>query len=170
MKNAIVFHKIYGFFFQKSQFSPNRRLNAGVCGETAVNGNDNAVYKAGCIVIAEPEQGTGEIVGRTEAAHGSMSEDLFGTGRVGAVSIEKECFVLLGDEEAGSDCVNANANLGEVNGEPLSEVGNSSLGTGVCGNLRQGTEAVHAGNVDDGRAGLLCHIACKYLRGDQGAE
>ena len=122
MKNAIVFHKIYGFFLQKSQISPIGRLNAGVCCETAVDGNDNAVYKAGCVVIAEPEQSTGKIVGSTEATHGSVSENLLGTGSVGTVSIEKERFVLLGDEEAGSDCVNTNANLGEVNCEPLSEV------------------------------------------------
>ena len=153
MKNAIVFHKIYGFFFQKSQFSPNRRLNARVCGETAVNGNDNAVYKAGCIVIAEPEQGTGKVVGSTETTHGSVSKNLFGTRSVRTVRIQKKSFVLLGDEEAGSDRVYTNAYLGKVNREPLCEVGNSSLCAGVCGNLCQRTEAVHAGNVDDGGSG-----------------
>lgn len=125
--------------------------------------------EAGGLVVDEIEQGSDELLGLAEAAHGGGAKDLLGPGGGLALRIEEQGAVLIGDEEAGSQGVDANARLGKVHRQPLGQVGHRRLGAGIGRNLGQGPIGVHGGDVDD--VGVLTHhILGEDLGGEQGGD
>ena len=99
-----------------------------------------------------------------------MRDDFFRTRGIRTVGIQQQRGILIGDEKAGRDRVDADAYLRKVNGEPLCEIGDRRLRAGIRRDPRQRAETVHAGNIDDRRAGLFRHIERENLRRDQRAE
>ena len=100
----------------------------------------------------------------------SVGDDLLSAGleSAGGFVGEQET-VLLGEEETGSDCVAAYAQLGHVHGIPLGEVVDGTLGCGICGDLRQGTESVHRRDVQHHALLSLDHVGREDHRGEQRA-
>ena len=74
------------------------------------------------------------------------------------------------EEESGSDGVDADTHLGEVNSQPLGEVADGSLGTAVSRDLGERSEGVHAGDIDDSTGSAFSHAAGENLGGEQGSE
>ena len=148
-----------------------RNLHAGVGGEAAVDGQAYAGDEPGGVVIQQEQHRTHQVLlAVAEAAHGGAVQNPLGAGGGGAVVVIQQLGVLLGGEEAGGDGVDPNPHLGEVNGQPLGEVGNGGLGGGVGGNLGQGQVGVHAGDVQDVAAGPSNHLPGEGLGGKQGAN
>ena len=63
-------------------------LHAGVGGEAAVHRHDSAGDEAGGLIAHQIQQSTDELVGRTEAPHGSGSQNLAGAGGVHPVYLD----------------------------------------------------------------------------------
>lgn len=108
------------------------KLNSGISGEAAVDGQADAGDEACCIVIQQEQDCAHQIfLTITEAAHGgTVQNSLRPCGGRTVVVIQELC-VLLGGEEAGGNGVDPNPHLREMNGQPLGEVGNSSLGVPI---------------------------------------
>ena len=141
--------------------------HTGVGGETAVDGQDNAGDKAGCFVIDEEQQAAFQLAVFAEAAHGGSGKDLAGTGRGRAILLEEQASVLIGNEEAGGNGIDADADAGEMDSQPLGEVGDGSLGAGIGGDLGQRGVGIHGTDVDDVAAFAADHLAGECLRRDQ---
>ena len=112
-------------------------LYTGIGGKAAVDGQHHAGDGGGSLVVGQEEQTAQQLLGIHEAAHGGALQDLLGTGSGGAVGVEQQRAVLVGHQEAGSDGVAADAGAGEVGSQPLGEVGDTGLGSGVSGDLGQ---------------------------------
>ena len=146
-----------------------RTSDAGVGQEPAVDRDDNAGDEGG-VVGDEVAHGAAEVAGLAELAHGRLGDDLVSAGGEGlAVLLQHEEAVLVGDEEAGGDGVDADAHGREVGGEPAGEVLDGGLGGGVGGDLGEGLGGGHGGDVHDGTAGGE-HLLGEDLRGEQRAD
>ena len=98
------------------------KLYAGVGREAAVNGQHNAGDEACSLIIQQEQQAAGQILGLAEAAHGGAGQDLLGALGGGAVLIEQQGLILLGSKEAGSNGVDTDVALGEVDSQPLGKL------------------------------------------------
>src|SRR6266542_1101575 len=132
-----------------------RPLDAAEDAEAAVNGDDDAGDEAGA-GTAQPEQRADQLVWLAEAAGGGVVGDL--ASPLGELSLgrEEECAVLLADEEAGRDGVDAQS-LAELarhlDRHPLGEALNSGLAGRVANDARDDALRGHGRNVDDDAAG-----------------
>ena len=99
-----------------------RKLNAGICGEAAVDRKNNACDEAGSCIVKEEHKTAEKLFGFTETVHGSAAKNLFGSGGGSAVGVEEKGSVLVRYEESGSNSVYSDARISEVNSKPLSKV------------------------------------------------
>ena len=84
--------------------------------------------------------------------------------------VEEKGSVLIGYEKSGSNGVYTNSHLGKMHRKPLGKVGDGRLCRAVCGNLGQGTESVHGGNIQNAASFFSDHIRNKYLRGEKSTQ
>ena len=90
------------------------KLHAGISSETAVDGQDNAGDCGSKLIVGQEQHAAQQLVGVNETTHGSAVQDLAGTSGGSAILVEQQSAVLVGDDEAGSDGVAADAGAGEV--------------------------------------------------------
>ena len=93
-----------------------------------------------------------KLGGVAEAAERRLVEHGLPAGGGGAVGVEEQAAVLIGDEEAGSDGVHAQAVAifgGELDREPAGEVVHGGFGIGVADDAGDGALGGHGGKVDD---------------------
>ncbi len=126
-------------------------LHAREAGEAAVYGEDGAGDEGGGVGEEEVECAV-ELGGGAEAAEGRLVEHGLPAGGGGAVGVEEQAAVLIGDEEAGSDGVHAQAVAifgRELDREPAGEVVHGGFGVGVADDAGDGALGGHGGKVDD---------------------
>ena len=133
-----------GFFDRLEKPAPegrllnvSERLHAGVCSEACVDGQDNTGNSGSKLVVGQEQHAAQQFSGIDKAAHGGTVQNLGGTGSGSAILVEQQSAVLVGNQEAGSDGIAADAGAGKVSSQPLGEVGDGSLGAGVGGDLGQ---------------------------------
>ena len=116
--------------------------------------------------------GAAKLVGIAHATEGSLTDDVLTALGVAAIRVGEQRAVLLSDEEARGNGVDADALaelLGTLRSHVGSEVGDAGLGCGIATDTRHGTECCHRREVDDGTLALLHHWLEENLSGDDGA-
>jgi len=82
------------------------------------------------------------------------------------IRILQKILILFCKEKTWSNRINTNIRRilpGHMDRQPLSEVGNSGLGSGICRNPSQRTKGIHGGNIQNHSRTLLCHDPAKHL-------
>ena len=138
----------------------------------AVNGEGDSGDEAGGFAGGEEDDGTVEVFGGAEAAAGGAVDDFLAAGGELAfvvVGVE-EVAVLVADEEAGGDAVDADAVGGEFPGVAHGEVDDAGFGGGVGGYAAEGDVGGGGGYVDDGAGDVFLYPeAGEGLGGDEEA-
>ena len=118
----------------------------------------------------QPQQRPDQVLRVAELAHRRLRDDRVAARRQRPVLLRQQRAVLVGQEEARGDGVDADADLRHVHGQPLREVADRRLGAAVGGDLGQRREGVHRRDVDDHAAAALGHAAREHLRRQQRAQ
>ena len=138
-------------------------LNAAICGEATVHGNNRTRNKSTGRIICEPHQSTDKVGNLTKLFHRRSRQNFARPCRRRAVFIEKKCSVLVGYKEPRRNRITTNITRSKMHCEPLCKVGDTCLCCTVCRNLCQWSVCVHGRNIDNIPPSLN-HILCKYLR------
>jgi len=134
---------------------------------TSVDGNDDSRYE-GRNVAEEIEHGSHEILRLTELVGRSVGYDLASARlKFAGLLVSEEETVLVRKEESGSDGVATDAHGSHVHRVPLREIVDRALCRRVSGNLRQWTECVHRGDVQDIALAGFDHIPGEDHRGEK---
>ena len=143
--------------------------DAGVSSEAAVNRQNDAGDCGSSRVIRQEEHAAEQLLGIHEAAHRGAGENLRAARGRGAVRVEEQSAVLVGNQETRSNRVAADAGARKVGRQPLGEVADGSLRAGVRRNLGQRDVSVHGGDVQDVTALAGDHVLSERLSRQQRA-
>ena len=91
-------------------------LDAGIGGEATVDWNDRASDEASGFVAEKPQQGADQIFRFAEFVHRRVVQDLMGTRGETAVGRCQQTAVLIREEEARGDGVDADADRSHMDG------------------------------------------------------
>lgn len=124
-------------------------------------------------VANEILDGAAELLGASEPLEGGLADHVGAALRERAVGIGEQGAILIGEEEARGDGVDADAGGelgGHLSGEELGEIGDAGFGGGISHHAGEGAEGGHGGEIDDGALAGCHHRAHEHLRGDDGAH
>ena len=117
--------------------------------------------------------GAAQLLRVAHASERCLSNDVQPALRVAAVRIGQQGPVLLGDEEARGDGVDAYPLaelLAALAGHPFRKAHDAGFCCRIAADARDGPEAGHGCKVDDVALALLDHRLQEYLRRDDGAR
>src|ERR1035438_7277626 len=125
-----------------------RRSDAAKGAKAAIDSDDLAGNEARAFIAQQPEQRAEQIFRLAEAPLRGVRVDRVAARSQGTVGLGEQAAVLVGEEEAGGDGVDAPAGLREMHGQPLGEIAYARLGGAVGRDLCEGLEGGHPRDVD----------------------
>ena len=144
------------------------RLLADVGEDAAVNVEDQAVDKVGCLGSKE-HGGSAQVLGLAPALGRGLGNDELVERMTAAIGLDlAQGRGLRGGDVAGSDAVALDVVLAILGGDVLGQHLQTALGSGVGGDSLTAQLAHHGADVDDLAAALLDHIGNDRLGNDEG--
>src|SRR5690349_16578691 len=104
----------------------------------------------------EKDRGPDELLEFAETTHGSAEQEFFAA--LGAV---EQPSIQVCTQDAGNECVDANAIGRPFDGQRLGEGGDGGLAGAISSNFKQADQRGKRADVDDAPVATLDHVAAK---------